>query len=189
MKIWAVVVAQLVDRSLPIQEVRGSNPVISKKLFILNICLLSTVYWKDENKEKEAGNSQKMLKICFRIVTILNGTKRNEIKFCVKRSFGPLSNSFKTFSTFDLNSTSGRKEGKWRFPEKKRLKFRKLFLISIHISLYKVIGRIDQLVISVNRLGDSWKFLATNFLIKVAKIISNLLDYFEECNFLRKNWF
>ena len=23
---------------------------------ILNICLLSTVFWKDENKEKEAGN-------------------------------------------------------------------------------------------------------------------------------------
>ena len=29
---------------LPIPEVRGSNPVICKKLFILNICLLSTVY-------------------------------------------------------------------------------------------------------------------------------------------------
>ena len=40
---WAVVVAQLVERSLLIPEVRGSNPVIGKKLFILNICLLSTV--------------------------------------------------------------------------------------------------------------------------------------------------
>ena len=29
-----VVVAQLVGRSLPIPEVRGSNPVIGKKLFI-----------------------------------------------------------------------------------------------------------------------------------------------------------
>ena len=37
----AVVVAQLVERSLPIQELRGSNLVIGKK-FILNI-LLSTV--------------------------------------------------------------------------------------------------------------------------------------------------
>ena len=27
-----------------------------KFIYILNICLLSTVYWKDENKEKEAGN-------------------------------------------------------------------------------------------------------------------------------------
>ena len=27
---WAVVVAQLVERSLPIPEVRGSNPVIGK---------------------------------------------------------------------------------------------------------------------------------------------------------------
>ena len=30
----AVVVAQLVERSLPISEVHGSNPVIGKKLFI-----------------------------------------------------------------------------------------------------------------------------------------------------------
>ena len=48
--------AQLVERSRPIPEVRGSNPVIGKNLlFILNICLLSTVYWKDENKEKRPG--------------------------------------------------------------------------------------------------------------------------------------
>ena len=40
----AVAVAQLVERSLPIPEVRSSNPDICKKLFILNICLLSTVY-------------------------------------------------------------------------------------------------------------------------------------------------
>ena len=52
----AVVVAQLVELSLPIPEVRGSNPVIGKDLFISNICLLTTVYWKDENKEKETGN-------------------------------------------------------------------------------------------------------------------------------------
>ena len=31
---WAVVVAQLVERSLPIPEIRGSNPVIGKNLFI-----------------------------------------------------------------------------------------------------------------------------------------------------------
>ena len=30
---WAVVVAQLVERSLPIPEVRSSNPVIGKKLY------------------------------------------------------------------------------------------------------------------------------------------------------------
>ena len=50
--IWAVVVAQLVEWSLPIPEVRSLNPVIGKNLYILNIWLLSTVYWKDENKEK-----------------------------------------------------------------------------------------------------------------------------------------
>ena len=54
--LWAVVVAQLVERPLPIPEVHGSNPVIGKNLYILNTCLLSTVYWKDVNKEKEAEN-------------------------------------------------------------------------------------------------------------------------------------
>ena len=44
MFIREVVVAQLVERSLSIPEVRGSNPVIGKNLFILNIYLLSTVY-------------------------------------------------------------------------------------------------------------------------------------------------
>ena len=42
---WEVVVAQLVNRSLPIPEVRGSNQVISKNVLILNnYCILSTVY-------------------------------------------------------------------------------------------------------------------------------------------------
>ena len=41
---WAVVVAQMVKRSLPIPEVHGLNPVIGKNLYTLNICLLSTVY-------------------------------------------------------------------------------------------------------------------------------------------------
>ena len=48
-----VVVAQLVERSLLIPEVRGSNPVIGKIYWIFVYCQL---YWKDENKEKEAGN-------------------------------------------------------------------------------------------------------------------------------------
>ena len=33
-RLWEVVVAQLVERSLPIPEVRGSIPVIGKNLFI-----------------------------------------------------------------------------------------------------------------------------------------------------------
>ena len=44
----AVVVAQLVERSLPIPEVCGSNPVTGKNL--LN--LYCQLYWKDENKRK-----------------------------------------------------------------------------------------------------------------------------------------
>ena len=46
-------VAQLVERSLPIQEVRGLNPVIGKIYWKIVFCQL---YWKDENKEKEAVN-------------------------------------------------------------------------------------------------------------------------------------
>ena len=49
----AVVVAQLVERSLPISQVHGLNRVILQK-FILNIyCQLC---WKDKNKETEGGN-------------------------------------------------------------------------------------------------------------------------------------
>ena len=47
--------AQLVERMLPIPEVRSSKSVIGKNfIYILNICLLSSVFRKDENKEKEA---------------------------------------------------------------------------------------------------------------------------------------
>ena len=46
---WAVVVAQLSGRLLPIPEVHGSNPVIGE--FFHNIdCQL---YWKDKHKEKK----------------------------------------------------------------------------------------------------------------------------------------
>ena len=68
-------VAQLVERSLPIPEVHGLNPVIGKNLFILNICLLSTAYWKDKNKEKEAGIGPFLKKFIF-----LNYW--NELAFC-----------------------------------------------------------------------------------------------------------
>ena len=42
--------AQIVERSLPPPEVRGSNPVIG------NLFVYCQLYSKDENKEKEAGN-------------------------------------------------------------------------------------------------------------------------------------
>ena len=48
-----VLVAELVEQSLPFPEVRGSNPVIGKNLygtFTVN-CI-----WKNENKVKQAGN-------------------------------------------------------------------------------------------------------------------------------------
>ena len=49
----AVVVAQLVERSLWMPEVRGSNPVIGKLFYRTFICLLSTVE-KTKIKKKEA---------------------------------------------------------------------------------------------------------------------------------------
>ena len=52
-----MVVAQLVERSLLIQRSAVRNQSSAKiYLFLLNICILSTAYWKDENKEKEAGD-------------------------------------------------------------------------------------------------------------------------------------
>ena len=57
MNLWAVVVAQLVELSLPTSEVCGSNPDISK--FNLPIVHLNR---KDENKEKEAGNGPSLKK-------------------------------------------------------------------------------------------------------------------------------
>ena len=39
-----------------------------KIIYILNIWLLSTVYWKDENKEKEAGNGP-FLKMIFTLTS------------------------------------------------------------------------------------------------------------------------
>ena len=38
-QLWAVVVAQLVERSLPTTEVRGLNPVIGKLLYQTLNCL------------------------------------------------------------------------------------------------------------------------------------------------------
>ena len=73
-----MVVAHLVERSLPIPEVRGSNPDIGI-LFILNICLLSTVYWKDENKEKEAGYGPFKKKTKKNLYLLLGWTEQNSI--------------------------------------------------------------------------------------------------------------
>ena len=48
-----MVVAQLVEQLRPTQEFRGINQVNSKNF----IELLLTIVLKDENQEKEAGNS------------------------------------------------------------------------------------------------------------------------------------
>ena len=58
-----MVVAQLVERSLPIPEVRGSNPVIGKNLFIYwtFVCCQLCIE-KTKIKEKEAMNGPFFLK-------------------------------------------------------------------------------------------------------------------------------
>ena len=74
---WAVVVAQLVERSLPTPEVCGSNPVIVTYLYWTFVyCQL---YWKDKNKEKRPGmahffkkNSVTRLGELFRKVLVTN---------------------------------------------------------------------------------------------------------------------
>ena len=57
----AAVVAQLVERSLPIPEVRGSNPVIGKYLFIEQLFTINCIE-KTKIKKKEAGKKQVLLK-------------------------------------------------------------------------------------------------------------------------------
>ena len=46
---WAVVVAQLAERSLPTPEIRGLNPDISN---ISNVLICQLLSRKDDNKEK-----------------------------------------------------------------------------------------------------------------------------------------
>ena len=63
----------LVERLLPIPEVRGSNPVNGKTLYWIFVCC--QLYWKVKNKEKEAGNGpffkkKSVLSRCLRIKII-----------------------------------------------------------------------------------------------------------------------
>ena len=50
-KLRAVVVAQLAERSLPIPEIHGLNPIIHKVFSNVLICQ----FRKDQNKGKESG--------------------------------------------------------------------------------------------------------------------------------------
>ena len=69
----AVVVAQLVEQALPTPDVWGLNPVIGKLLY--RTFVYCQLYWKDEHKEKEAGNGPflkiwivKQIPMCNRIL-------------------------------------------------------------------------------------------------------------------------
>ena len=64
--------AQLVERSLQIPEIRGLNPVIGKALSTKFL-----YHRKDENKEKEAGNGPSLKKqVQRRPKVILNSAVR-----------------------------------------------------------------------------------------------------------------
>ena len=52
---WLWLSWYLVEQLLLIPEVSSLNPVIGKNLLILNICILSTVYWKMKIKKKRPG--------------------------------------------------------------------------------------------------------------------------------------
>ena len=75
-----MVVAQLVERLLPIPEVRSSNPVIGKKIiYILNICLLSTVIEKTKIKKKRLGMAHIFLKKTLQFLQQIH-VKNDEIQ-------------------------------------------------------------------------------------------------------------
>ena len=64
--IWAEIVAQLVERLLPIPEVRGSNPVIGKKLYrTLTVnCIVKTKIKKFFLKRENIFFSDYSLQLC-----------------------------------------------------------------------------------------------------------------------------
>ena len=55
LRTWAAVVAQLAEQSLPIPEVRGSNLVIGKNVYIEHLFTVNCIE-KTKIKEKEAVN-------------------------------------------------------------------------------------------------------------------------------------
>ena len=71
-----MVVAQLVERSLLIPEVCGSNPVIGKNLYTYSEHLFTVnCELKDENKEKEAHFfKKKILLILFCLVKLMSAS-------------------------------------------------------------------------------------------------------------------
>ena len=68
MNTGVVAVAQLAERPLPILEVRGSNPVIGKNVYIEHLFTVNCIE-KTKIMEKEAGNDpfKKILITCFKV--------------------------------------------------------------------------------------------------------------------------
>ena len=68
-----MVVAQLVERSLPIPEVRGSSPVIGKNLFIyLTFVYCQLRIEKTKIKKKGAGNGPCFIQIKRLFIKVLD---------------------------------------------------------------------------------------------------------------------
>ena len=56
-KVWAVIVAQMVERSVPTLEVRGLIPVIGN-IYIDRLLLTVPKFEKSKIKDNETGHSQ-----------------------------------------------------------------------------------------------------------------------------------
>ena len=78
-EVRAVVVVQLVERSLPTPEIHGSNPVIGKFYKLLTVFNL---YWKDENKEKEAGRGPFLIKSKYFLFYLTKPVKKYYNRLC-----------------------------------------------------------------------------------------------------------
>ena len=86
-----VVVAQLVEWSLPMPEVRGSNPVNGKNLFISNICQLCIEKTKIKKKRPEMAQFIKKIYVrqgqVFQLKRGIFLKNVQSLPFCFLQSF------------------------------------------------------------------------------------------------------
>ena len=175
-----MVVGQLVERSLRVPEVCGSNPVIGKNLYwTFKSCQL---YWKDQNKEKKSGNGpfKKTNPRTFVVATIYIRVEISNFYCLIFGHFSRLSKKFKEPKNVDnskfycLLRHLGF-EPKTFFLPKKFEKF---------IENFDSISFPEQ----CDQIGRFLKVLGDNVLAKVAQIFGDFLCYFERLQFAWKNW-
>ena len=175
-----MVVGQLVERSLRVPEVCGSNPVIGKNLYwTFKSCQL---YWKDQNKEKKSGNGpfKKTNPRTFVVATIYIRVEISNFYCLIFGHFSRLSKKFKEPKNVDnskfycLLRHLGFEPKTFFLPKK----FEKFWENFDSISFPE---QCDQ-------IGRFLKVLGDNVLAKVAQIFGDFLCYFERLQFAWKNW-